>query len=47
MRGLEHLPHLELSFADDAAIVTCTREDLVKATVELNSVLFLVTVCYL
>ena len=34
----------ELSFADDAAIVTCTREDLVKATAELNSV---VTACSL
>ena len=32
----------ELSFADDAAIVASTREDLVKATVELNSV---VTAC--
>ena len=28
----------ELSFADDATIVTSTREDLVKATVELNSI---------
>ena len=32
----------ELSFADDAAVVVSTREDLVKATVELNSV---VTAC--
>ena len=28
----------ELSFVDDAAVVASTREDLVKATVELNSV---------
>ena len=32
----------ELSFADDAAVVASSREDLVKATVELNSV---VTAC--
>ena len=32
----------ELSFADDAAVVASTREDLVKATVKLNSV---VTAC--
>ena len=32
----------ELSFADDTAVVASTREDLVKATVELNSV---VTAC--
>ena len=32
----------ELSFTDDAAVLASTREDLVKATVELNSV---VTAC--
>ena len=32
----------ELSFANDAAVVASTREDLVKDTVELNSV---VTAC--
>ena len=32
----------ELSFADDAAVVASTREDLVKATIELNGV---VTAC--
>ena len=32
----------ELSFADDAAIVTSSRVDLVKATVELNKI---VTAC--
>ena len=34
----------ELSFAGDAAIVTSTSEDLVKATVELNNT---VTACSL
>ena len=34
----------ELSFAGDAAIVTSTSEDLVKATVELNNI---VTACTL
>ena len=32
----------ELSFANDAAVVVSTREDLIKATDELNSV---VTAC--